>query len=453
MKHVLTSAGLVALGVTALQAFDPQMTRQQTGRPFTVAATVRGFYDDNVNLSPKRTVRNYPFPGEEESLGVEVSPSIHLNLPMEQTFISLGYTYSLKWYEERSPRNYDQSHEFNGKLRHQFGPKHDIGIDDSFVVSSEPTVVDRGGIITTPIRSRSRSGVMHNRGAIEDNIWLTQQIGLSFGYVNNWYDYEQENVRATGARSFPYPFDPRDVVGSRSALLDRIEHLFRADARYQVNPKLVALVGYMFGLNTYTGDDVIANTRTVAPGVTVPLVPPLMSDDRDNTTHYIYGGADFDLTAQLRASVRLGGQFTDYDEGGSSANPYADASLAYVYLPGSSVDVGIRHHRHATDIVTPDSGGTPTLDGESTVVYAQVTHKITHALTGSLIGQYQTTEFNDGFNDGRGEDLFLVGVNLEYRINRHLSTEVGYNWDRLLADVGGRSYVRNRVYIGLRASY
>src|SRR5688500_18806227 len=123
MKHVLTSAGLVALGVTALNAYDPQMTRQLTGRPFTVGATVRGFYDDNINTSPK--------PLEEESFGVEVSPSIHINLPMEQTFIALGYIYSLKWYEDRDPRNYDQSHEFNGKLRHQFSPRHDIGIDDA----------------------------------------------------------------------------------------------------------------------------------------------------------------------------------------------------------------------------------------------------------------------------------------------------------------------------------
>ena len=425
---------MVALGAAALHAYDPQMTRQQTGRPFTVAATVRGFYDDNVNLSTKRV-------GEQESLGWEFSPSMHLNLPMEQTFIALGYIYSLKWYEERDPRNYDQSHEFNGKLRHQFGPKHDLGIDDSFVVSSEPTVVDQGRAITAPVRPRTRSGVMHNRGAIEDNIWLTQQIGLSFGYVNNWYDYEQENVRPTPIA----PLGSPNTVGSRSALLDRIEHLFRVDGRYQVSPKLVALVGYSFGLNTYTGDEVIALR---------PLTgSPLMSDDRDSTSHYIYGGADFDLTAQLRASVRLGGQFVDFDEGGSAASPYADVSLSYVYLPGSAVEFGVKHHRHATDIVTPDRSGTPTLDAESTVVYAQLTHRITHALTASLLGQYQMTEFNDGANDGRGEDLLLVGVNLEYRINRHLSTEIGYNYDRLLSDSGGRSYTRNRVYVGLRASY
>lgn len=447
MKHVLTSAGLVALGVTALQAYDPQMTRQQSGRPFTVAATVRGFYDDNINTSPDshraivngRLVKTDP---TESAYGYQISPSVHVNLPLEQTFISLGYVYGFTWYEARDPRNYDQSHEFNGKLRHQFSPKHDIAVDDSFIYTSEPTVAEAGfGAITVPTRLKTKSAVLHNRGAIEDNIWLTQQIGLSLGYVNNWYDYEQEGT------------------GSRSALLDRLEHLFRIDGRYQINPKLVGLVGYMFGLNTYTGDEVIANTRVVAPGVTAPLFPPLESEDRDSTSHYLYIGGDFDITSKLRASTRIGAQFSNFEQGDSTANPYIDSSISYVYLPGSSVEGGVKHSRNATDVVAPDASGTPVTDQETTVFYAQVTHKITHSLTASLLGQLQLSEFNDGAWDGEGEDLFLIGINLEYRINRHFAVEAGYNFDTLSSDIEDsignelRSYDRNRFYIGLRGSY
>jgi len=443
MKHVLTSAGLLALGVTALHAYDPEMTRQLSGRPWTVGAVVRGFYDDN----PTTSVDKRPAPGggflrPTESFGVELSPSVHLNLPLEQTFISLGYIYSLRWYENLSPHNFQQSHEFNGKLRHQFGPKHDMGVDDSFVWSDEPTAVDKGLIITAPIKTRS--GVLHNRGAIEDNIWLTQQFGLSFGYVNNWYDYEQENTALQ-------PF------GSRSALLDRIEHLFRADARFQVNPSLVALVGYMFGLNTYTGDDLIT-PPTTAP-VTGRVIPALKSEDRNNNTHYVYVGGDVDITAKLRGSLRIGGQFTDYHRlHESSANPYADASLVYVYMPGSSVDVGVRHTRNATDVAAVDGKGHPTLDQETTLLYAQISHQIARNFTGTLLAQYQMSEFSGGLWDGKSEDLFLIGVNFEYRFNRHLAAELGYNYDMLNSDVKDgfgdvRSYERNRFYIGLRANY
>jgi hypothetical protein len=443
MKHVLTSASFLAVGAIALHAYDPEMTRQQSGRPWSVAATVRGFYDDNVATAPDNA-------NPRSSYGIEVSPSAHLNLPLEQTFISLGYIYSLRWYEDRNPHSTDQSHEFNGKLRHQFSPRHDIGIDDSFVVTSEPTIAERGFFITAPQRLRTKSDVWHNRGAIEENFGLTQRLGLSVGYVNNWYDYEQEGT------------------GSRSALLDRLEHLFRADLRYTINPKLVGLVGYTFGLNNYTGDEFItAGTPGTPPTVIpdpdggpdiiipgTPGTPGLKSKIRDSYSHYGYVGADYDVTSQLRASGRVGIQYTDYHEiGESSVNPYADASVTYNYLPGSFVQVGVKHARNATDVAAVDAKGRPTLDAESTAVYGQITHQITAKFTGSLIGQYQTSAFNDGANDDKEEDLWLVGINFEYRFNRHWAADAGFNYDELISDVGNRSYDRSRVYLGFRATY
>jgi hypothetical protein len=424
MKHVLTSAGLLALGAAALHAFDPELTRQKTGRPWSVAATVRGFYDDNVATQKDSLA--------EESFGFEVSPSARLNLPLEQTFISLGYIYTFRWYEDREPNDTDQNHEFNGKLRHQFSPRHNIAVDDSFVITSEPSIVDRGGIITAPTRLRSKADVTHNRGAIEDNIDLTQQIGLSLGYVNSWYDYEQENTPG--------------IFGSRSALLDRMEHLFRIDGRYTFSPSLVGILGYNFGINDYTGDELI---QPALP----PFRPAMESDERDNYTHLIYLGADYDVSSKLRTSLRLGGQYTDYHEAGeTSISPFADASLSYVYLPGSAVEAGVRHTRSATDVVAADGSGTPTLDAETTAIYGELTHRITPKLVGSLLGQYQHSTFNDGASDGESEDLFLVGINFEYRFTRHFTGEIGYNFDLLESDLD-RDYDRNRIYVGLRASY
>ncbi len=419
MKHVLTSTGLLALGAISLHALDPEMTRQQTGRPFSLSATVRGFYDDNVNTAPNK---------EQDSFGFEVSPSVHLNLPLEQTFISLGYVYSLKWFDDREP-DIDQSHEFNGKLRHQFSPRHAIGVDDRFVVTSEPTVAESGGIITAPTRQRSKSSVFHNVGSIEDNIGLTPTLALSLGYVNSWFDYQDRNI-----------------AGSRSALLDRMDHSFRGDVRYQFHPKLVGLVGYTFGINDYTGDEFLDATRT-APG-------DLKSDIRDSYSHRAYLGADYDITAKLRASARVGVEYTDYHERNeNSLSPYADASMTYVFAPGSALEVGVRHSRSATDVALVDGSGRPTLDAETTALFAQFSHRITHALTASLVGQYQMSTFHEGANDGREEDMWLLGANMEYRFNRHWSTEVGYNYDLLDSDIENRGYHRNRVYVGVRATY
>jgi hypothetical protein len=154
------------------------------------------------------------------------------------------------------------------------------------------------------------------------NIWLTEVLGLGFGYVNTLYDYDQKGP------------------GSRSALLDRMEHIMRADAKWQVNPSLVALLGYQFGINDYTGDELLFAGS--GPG-------GLKSDERDTYSHYLYVGADHDFNAQLRGSLRVGVQYTDYHNASESeTSPYLDAGLTYTYAPGSSVTAGVKHQRSAT---------------------------------------------------------------------------------------------------------
>jgi Putative beta-barrel porin 2 len=435
MKQVLTSAGVLALSAASLCALDPEMTRQASGSPFSISGTVRGFYDDNINTAPDNSDRR------EDSFGFSVTPAVHVNLPFEQTFLSLGYLYTLSWYEDRSPRNIDQAHEFNAKLRHQFTPRQSLAVDDTFNFSSEPTIRDRSyGIITDPVKGdtgRSRSSAYHNFGSIDYSLGFTPTLGISLGYNNHWYDYTS------------------DGDFSRSAVLDRIEHLIRADLRYNFTPKFVGIVGYSFGFTTFTDDHLISGDDPETPEV--ESGPTLKSDSRDSRSHYAYVGADYDITAKLTASARLGAQFSEYpDLDESSANPYADVSLSYKVLKGTTIDAGVRHARSATDVASVRAGESrPTLDTINTAIYAQLNHKFTRQLTGSLLGQYQRSTFNDGKNDDRSEYLWLFGANLAYAFDRHWSCEAGYNYDQLTSNVkeGGRSYDRNRVYVGVTARY
>ncbi len=386
---------------------------------------MRGFYDDNINTSPDKIIapNGRPQDPRQESFGVQFRPSVHLNLPLEQTFISLGYAYTLNWYEKREPHEVDQSHEFNAKLRHQFSPRHQIAVDDTFLIAHEPTSVQTFGIVTTPVRTEG--DVLQNVGSIDDTFQLTSLWGLSFGYVNTWVDYEADGVQ------------------SRSALLDRMEHLLRADARYQFNPKLVGIVGYTFGFTTFTGDEEIGRYNT--PTKTIILE----SDYRDSTSHYAYIGVDYDITAKLRASVRVGAQFTDYsDANEDSANPYADVSLSYAISSSTSVEAGVRHARAATDVSGIDTQGSLSLDAEVTAVYAGLHHRLLRNLTGSLVAQYQLSSYDDGINDGESERLLLLGVNFEYHFNRHFSADMGYNYDHLDSDAQrNRSQLRPQSFL------
>ena len=76
MKKFIASAGLVAVGATGLHAaYAPGLSPLETSKPWSISATVRGFYDDNYATAPSS------FTGKKDSYGIELSPSAAINIP------------------------------------------------------------------------------------------------------------------------------------------------------------------------------------------------------------------------------------------------------------------------------------------------------------------------------------------------------------------------------------
>lgn len=393
---------------------------------------MRGFYDDNNLTLPDRFA--------EESWGVEVSPSVGLNLIREQTALGLNYVYSMRWYEARPDDEFDHTHQFNAKLSHAFTERYKADISDSFVIAQEPAVLD-DRIITVPLRTEGDN--IRNTVRTGFSAGLTENTAIVLGYENTFYDYEQEGV------------------GSRSSVLDRVEHLASINLRQVILPQTIGVAGYNFGVTEYTGDDPIG--VLLLPSGLIRTISP---EVRDNYSHYFYVGVDQGISKELNASVRLGAQYVDYHNSDKlpgmeedSWGPYADANATWTYLPGSYVQLGVRHQRASTDVAYLAGLGatTPTVDAEHTTVYTSISHKILSRLTGSLIGQYQHSTFEGGAADDVSDDYWAVGVNLTYDINQYLAAEIGYNYDRLDSDLSsfgvGREYDRNRVYVGVRATF
>ena len=385
-------------------------------KPWNVSASLRGFYDDNYTTANK----NAPG-GKLHSFGFEVSPSVSYRLAFDPTVITAGYKYGMRYFEDRASRNVssaDHSHDLNLKLVHQFPERYRLEVSDNFVVSQEPALTGLGGL---PFRSNGNN-IRNVANAIFSGE-LNPTFGYDVSYNNTFYDFKE-----TGTNRY-------------SALLDRVEHLAGANLRWNATPGTTALVGYQFGIVDMTSNELISHdTRGFVPAST-----------RDNTSHYGFVGADHFLTRQLKASGRVGVQYTEYSKAipsRSNVSPYVDANATWEYLSGSTVMLGIKHARNATDV------SVGTLDAESTALYGQWSHKLTPRLTASLLGQAQMSAFNQGQSKDKSENVLMAGVNLSYEvIKNRLSTEVGYNFDRLDSDVGDRSYSRNRVYIGIRASY
>ena len=426
MKKIIASAGLIALGATGVHAamdaaFDPN-----DGKIWSVSATLRGFYDDNYATAPSGSS------AKRHSYGYEVSPKGIVHFSNDQTDVGAQYVYSYRHYEDRTKDKADNSHQADAWLKHRFNEKNSVLVTDSFVIAQEPELIEPN--FSTPTRANGDN--IRNNGAISFNAGLTERMGLAFGYHNNFYDYKNDSGTT---------FAP-----SRSGLLDRIEHLANLDLRWKVQPQTTALLGYQFAWSDYNGDEPIV--IDLADGTT------LKSDVRNSRSHYAYVGVEHSMSDTWSAGVRLGGRYTDYyntPDNETSFSPYANLLTRYTYSPGSYVELGFRHDRNATDVIstTPTGGNRVTTDQESSSVYATLNHRITPKLTGNLLGQIQHSTFNGGEADNAKDDFFIAGVNITYRFNHYFSAEAGYNYDRLDSDDPTRSFTRNRAYVGVTATY
>jgi len=434
MNKIIASTGLVALSAAGLQAaYAPGISAQDSAKSWDLHGGLQGFYDSNPNTSPSAT--------RQESWGIGVDVGVGYNLPLDQTFFGVDFTYGLKWYDARDTGNTDQSAIFNLKLDHAFSERYDVSVKDSFVYSNEPTVLDAGGAISAPLRTDSDA--YRNQANVDFGMQFTPKWGMNVGLENTFYHYMQGAGDVSNSVLNP----------SRSQLLDRSASLVPIDLRYTVNPKFVGLFGYQYGRTDYLSDDVYLTPYSV-----VSASP----DWRNSQANFLYLGGEYSITSQLNAALKAGAQYTKYDNlddlvgasglDDSQTTPYVDLSLSYLYNPGSFVTGGYTYGLTATDVQV--------LDNKSSVFYVALTHRITARVDVNLLYQFQYSTYNGngnmpnpGSNLGSYESFNMFGIDFSYKINEYLSAQVGYKYDDLGSDTPGRSYNRNIGFMGLRANY
>ena len=420
MKTFATSVSLVALGTSVLSAVDTSvLNSQQSSKPWSVSASLRGFYDSNINSSPSGLA--------QESAGFEISPTLNYGLVGEQTSVNFGYLLSAKWYDNpystwSDPWELTQTME--AALSHTFSPRVEVSMKDSFVIGQEPDTLQ---VANTPFAtSQFVSGDnKRNYATITLSLQATSLLGFSLGYGNTIYNY---------ADSGP---------GSNSAMLDRMENAFHLDSRWNLRPQTIGIIGYMFNYTDYTGNQFLG----------LPAAPPTpMSDSKNSLGNTVYAGAEHNFTPDISGRLTAGAQFYDYfnqPTTNTKISPYVQGSLRYMYRATSSLEAGVSLMRSPTDAVQ-GGGNTASLDAESLVVYAAWVHEILPRLFSNVNGSFQQQRFYGGALDGTDGFYYRVGASLAYEFTKHVSASVGYNWDQ---STDWQPYNRNRVYIGLTAAY
>jgi Putative beta-barrel porin 2 len=419
MNKYIRAVGLLSLGTASLVLQNQAKAAEGGDKPWQISAALKGFYDDNIYTAPTGSNRKF------DSYGFEVNPSLKYAISTEASLLKFGYTYSAKYFEGRPSGDdkWDQSHLFNVLARHEFSPGVSLDLSDAFAIAQEPGQLAPAGSPLAGAPLRASGDNKANHGNISGAFELTPGLSAVVGYRNDYYNYDKPPAGQ---------YDP-----GYQAKLNRIEHNPSLDLRYQLQPATVVLVGYRYSIVDY-------NSGLVIPGSSQ------LASIRNNTSHVVTAGVDQKFNESLSASLRAGAQIVSYDSssGNDETTPYVDASLKYQFAPSSSAQLGVRHEHNATDVAI--AGASVIEDQVSTSAYFAVAHAFTAKLQGKLTAQYQYSEF---VGASAHEDIFSGGASLSYEVTSNISVEASYFYDKLTSEIQDRSFVRNRIFLGVRATY
>jgi hypothetical protein len=428
MNKFAASLGILALGTTALHAVEATaLNSMQRTKPWSVAASLRGFYDDNVSTTPDK----------QASSGFEITPSVDYGLIGDQTSFNLGYQFSGRYYETPiagQNDHWDYTHTFDGVLSHTFNPRVNMLVRDSFVIGQEPDMLRAGDLPFSTVQRVSGDNIV-NYGSIGVNTEVTELLGFALTYNNAYYNYADDGGTI---------FSP-----STAGLLNRIENRFSIDSQWKLRPETIGIIGYMYGQYLYTGDEpilILSNGQIVN------------SDFKDSRSHTMYVGVQQAFTPTLSGTVKAGAQYFDYygdPAGDTQWSPYVMANLRYLYQTMTTMNFGFSYSRSAADQAGQVGGTDYIKDTEVALLYGEVSHEIVPHLVGTIKATLQYATYNGGgagFND-QSYLYFEGGFDVAYQFSPYVSAHAGYNYDNNNSDIAGQSYNRNRVYIGLTAGY
>jgi Putative beta-barrel porin 2 len=425
MKKLFFFVGLAAAGSASLHSYAQDLGPMQSTKIWSVSSTLRGFYDDNYTTSSNGN--------KQGSAGFEASPSIQFNVPLQQTEIGIKYTYGLYYYQQRQNNGQDpidQTHQADLWVDHAFTERVQGSVKDTFAYGQEPQLLNTGG--GPQVETRVNGNNLANNATVSLTSDWTREFSTVSTYNNGVYDYQNDNGTAA---------DP-----SLAGQLNRIDQSVGTDFQWSVTPETIALIGYQFEWLLYTAGEPIAQSG----GTTY------YSNSRNNQSHFLYVGFQHSFLPNLNVSAKVGAQDTKYYNDSNTPNqltPYVNISASYTYAPGSYVQLGFQHVQNASAITTPSSNGNITQSEQSSVFSASLNHQITAKLLGSLVGSFQDSRYYQGLYNNNSDYFYSFGANLTYSFNQHFSTELGYNFDDDQSNVPNTSYSRNRVYLGVTATY
>jgi len=378
--------------------------------PFHVSVSVRGGYDDNVNLSSV----------DEQSSGfISTQLGVSYLFGSPRTQISLNAGGGLTYYFDRGDDDFDfgdNSDDFDYNvyaafaITHKATPRLTLSANMYATYQSQPDFQTFN--FATINFSRQSQDFFFTVNKFSAGYAWTPRFSTLSSYTIGYTDYND------------------DVV---SVFEDRVEHTLGNEFRFLVWPTTTLVAEYRFGIVDYT-----------------------QSDYRSSTSHYFLGGFDHSFNPRFNMSFRGGVEVRSFDDvnanfqndDGDETSPYFEFTLNYALAQNTSITWTNRY-----SLEEPDVPEALTRDTYRTAL--SIRHAFTARISAGLNVAYQhdqnhATRLAPGFD----EDSIDVGLWARYAITRNWALDAGYNYTEVASpDALFREYTRNRVYAGATFSF
>lgn len=398
MSSRFVIAAVIAFGAatSASGVHDPLRLPDPT-RKWSVTLSTRGEFDDNINTTASN---------KRSSFKAVAEPQLLVNLPAEQTFVGFRYSYRVDYAENRDPDPVDQAHQVDLLLSHTVNPRLQLGLNERVRRGIEPEIVDR--IAGDPYVRRRRGDFFHNdlSGSVSYNLTRRWNMQVRGGW-SRW-DYDEAVAS----------------VDDRHVYRGTIEAVYAIDRRTETG------AGYQY-------------TR-------VDFDRPGPQSTRNADSHVGYLVLVRRINPQLSASVNVGGEWREFDDGTSATGPWVDATVTYNYAPQSALRGGVRYSISTADLASYRVN-------DSCDIFGRITHRLTAKASLSAEANFSWDTYSKPFNllvqDEIDEEGLSVSLSLRYRFTNWFSGDVGYILTQVWSEVDTREYTRNRIYLGCRFQY
>ena len=363
----------------------------ETRKMFTITATLREGYDDNVFTANT---------GKQSSFTTDITPTVLFDLPMENSDFSARYTFDAIYYTNRPGDQLDTSHEFVARFTHDFSEKVNIDLREQFRYYVQPDFFAGTGTLY-----RDGAYISNSASAEVTSQW-TPTFGSVSTYTNNVIYYQDSNVAQEQ---------------------NNMENMGNQDFRFTIAPKLTLVFGGIIDNIDYTGVD------------------------RGYTSYSGTVGVEWEALPTLTLGLRAGGSFTDTQEAGSPVTPYAALTANWKLGQRSSLTFNYTHSVLPTDVVFA-SGQVG--DRFLLRFNYDVTPDITTFL-GAIYthGDYTSDLITPNTLAPFTEDDLGINAGASYHVNRFLDFDAGYTFTNVSSELNFRDYTRNQFYVGVRGTY